>query len=53
MIEKQKSCPGRPRLDISEKKVSLTIRIKPELLERIKGNRSSFIEAAIIAQLDR
>jgi len=48
-----KTGPGRPILNKSEKKVSVTIRIKPELLKMIKGNRSAFIENAIIAQLDR
>jgi len=46
-----KAGPGRPRL--TNKKVSLTIRIKPELLARITGNRSAFIESAIIDRLNR
>jgi len=46
-----KTGPGRPRL--TNKKVSITIRIKPELLKRIIGNRSAFIEAAIIEKLSR
>jgi len=50
-MKTEKTCPGRPRL--TNKKVSLTIRIKPELLARITGNRSAFIEAAIIEQLSR
>jgi len=45
-LDQQRTSPGRPRL--TNKKVSLTIRIKPELLARITGNRSAFIEAAII-----
>jgi len=50
-IDKQITRPGRPRLNKSDKKVSLTIRIKPELLARITGNRSAFIEAAIVDKL--
>jgi len=50
-LEQHKIGPGRPRL--TNKKVSLTIRIKPELLKRITENRSSFIEAAIIERLSR
>ena len=46
-----KPCPGRPRL--INKKVSLTIRINPELLARINGNRSAFIESAIVDRLNR
>jgi len=50
-LEQQRTGPGRPHL--TNKKVSLTIRIKPELLARITGNRSAFIEAAIVEQLSR
>jgi hypothetical protein len=44
-MKNKKPGPGRPRL--TNKKVSITIRIKPELLSRITGNRSAFIEEAI------
>lgn len=42
---------GKPKKE--NKKVCLTIRIKPELLAQITGNRSAFIEAAIIDRLSR
>lgn len=42
---------GQPKK--ADKKVSLTIRIEPELLARITGNRSAFIEAAIVDRLNR
>lgn len=54
-LDKQRERPkkyptaGKPKKE--NKKVSLTIRIKPELLARITGNRSAFIEAAIIDHL--
>ena len=49
-LEQHKIGPGRPRL--TNKKVSITIRIKPELLARITGNRSAFIEQAIVEKLN-
>lgn len=42
---------GQPKK--KNKKVSLTIRINPELLARITGNRSAFIEKAIIENLKK
>jgi len=42
---------GQPKK--KNKKVSITIRIKPELLARITGNRSYFIEQAIIENLEK
>ena len=54
-LEEQRAYPkkyptaGKPKK--ANKKVSLTIRIKPELLKQITGNRSAFIESAIEEQL--
>ena len=54
-LEQQRAYPkkyptaGQPRK--KDKKVSITIRIKPELLKRITGNRSAFIEDAIKEKL--
>jgi hypothetical protein len=50
-MKTEKTGPGRPRL--TNKKVTVSIRIKPELLARITGNRSAFIEAAIVDRLSR
>lgn len=54
-LEQQRTRPkkyqtaGQPKKE--NKKVSITIRIKPELLAKITGNRSAFIEAAIVEKL--
>ena len=52
-LAEQKKRPSVARKNKPAPKVTISIRIKPELLERITGNRSAFIEMAIVEQLNR
>ncbi len=52
-IEEQKKRPSVARKNKPAPKVTISIRINPELIKRITGNRSAFIESAIVEHLNR
>ena len=55
-IEQQKKGHGRPRLNKSDKKVRLTVRLSPGVIEKLNSmrvNRSRFIEQSILKNLPK
>lgn len=54
-LDQQRTGPGRPRLNKSDKKERLTVRLSPVVIEKLRVmriNRSQFIEQAINEKLE-